>query len=168
MSITRRAAVTVLVLCLCIGVDLGTKTIIRETLTRPLPQYYLGGALRLSYWENIGSTMSAGDHLPAAPRFWAFTVAAGVVAGLVIMCVIMWPGLKATQVIAGSLIAGGALSNVIDRLLHEGRVLDFINIAIAPLNVMIFNFADVAIALGTIMFVIASIRRLIGYSSRQI
>jgi signal peptidase II len=80
----------------------------------------------------------------------------------------MWPGLKATQVIAGSLIAGGALSNVIDRLLHEGRVLDFINIAIAPLNVMIFNFADVAIALGTIMFTIASIRRLIGYSSRQI
>lgn len=149
-----------LILCLSIGVDLGAKTIARNTLTRSLPQYYLGGALRLSNWENVGSTLSAGDDLPAPLRFWAFTVAVGLAAGCLVVFVSAWPGLKSPQVIAGSLIAGGTLSNVIDRLLHEGRVLDFINIAVAPLNLMIFNLADVAIALGAMMLAITAIRRL--------
>lgn len=166
--IRNRFFLVALILCLCIGVDLGTKTIARETLTRSLPQYYLSGALRLSPWENIGSTMSAGGHLPPAPRFWAFTVVAGAVAAGIIMFVLAWPGLKILPVVAGSLMAGGALSNVIDRLLHEGRVLDFINILIAPLDMMIFNFADVAIALGAILLTVAVARRLIGYSSRRI
>jgi len=58
------------------------------------------------------------------------------------------------------LIAGGALSNVIDRLSHDGHVLDFIHVMIAPLDLMIFNFADFTIGLGAIILTTSKLRAL--------
>ncbi len=78
-----------------------------------------------------------------------------------ILFVLIKSALGATQIAAISLIAGGTLSNVIDRLLHDGRVLDFINIVIAPLHLMIFNLADAAIAAGGVILAISTIRRLV-------
>ncbi len=67
------------------------------------------------------------------------------------------------RVIAGALFAGGAFSNVIDRLLHKGCVLNFTNIAVASLITIIFDFADVAIMLGKSMLAVAGIRQVDRY-----
>ncbi len=82
-----------------------------------------------------------------------------IFAAAVIAFIVLRAGLTPTGVAAGSLIAGGTLSNVIDRLLHEGRALDFINIVMTPLHLMIFNLADVSIALGMIMLLYLALRR---------
>jgi signal peptidase II len=159
MRVIRRIALVVSILCLCIGLDQSTKTSIRETLTGSTPQYYLADVLRLSHWENAGTFMSIGDRLPEPVRLLAFTISvSGFAVGLIVFMLVR-PGLRQAQIIAGSLIAGGSLSNVIDRLLHEGRVLDFINIVITPLHLMIFNLADVAIALGAAILLLLTVRQ---------
>ncbi|MBA2491188.1 MAG: signal peptidase II [Gammaproteobacteria bacterium] len=147
-------------MCLCIIADLGSKAAVRVTLADAPARYYLGGWLRLSHWENAGTMMSFGDSLPRSSRYWLFTVAAGMFAAGLIVFLLTKSGLTATQITAGSLIAGGTLSNVIDRLLHDGRALDFVNIVMTPLHLMLFNLADVAIALGIIMLLYLALRRL--------
>jgi signal peptidase II len=154
----RRMVLVALIVCLCI--DLGTKTIVRETLAGASARYYAGGVLRLKPWENAGTLMSIGDGLPEPARFWSFTVLVSGLAASLIAFMLVKPGLKPAQAVAGSLIAGGTLSNVIDRLLHEGRVLDFINIVITPLHLMIFNLADAAIGLGAVILLFLVLRRL--------
>ncbi len=52
-----------------------------------------------------------------------------------------------------ALLIGGALGNLIDRIV-VGKVLDFI---VTPLRPGIFNVADVAIYLGLIIFLLATI-----------
>ncbi len=150
-----------LVLCLCIGADLSTKALVRETMAGSPPRYYLGDLLRLSHWENAGTLMSVGDDLSEAARFWGFTVLMGALAVGLIMFIIIRCDLKTWYVIAGSLIAGGTLSNVIDRLWHAGRVLDFINIVITPLDIMILNLADAEIAFGAAILLLLTARRLV-------
>jgi len=159
MSTGHRAALTFCIVCLCIAADLGSKAVVRATLADAPAQYYLHGWLRLSYWENAGTVMSLGDELPRALRYQAFTVGAAMFAAALIAFIVLSARLTPTGVTAGSLIAGGSLSNVIDRLLHEGRALDFINIVMTPLHLMIFNLADVALALGMVMLLYLALRR---------
>jgi signal peptidase II len=51
---------------------------------------------------------------------------------------------------AVSLIAGGA-SNLVDRFLYDGRVVDFLNFGIGNLRTGILNIADLSIVGGVIV-----------------
>lgn len=53
---------------------------------------------------------------------------------------------KTSQVLSG-LVAGGALGNLVDRLLY-GRVFDFLDLHLGPYHWPTFNLADAAITLG--------------------
>jgi signal peptidase II len=55
-----------------------------------------------------------------------------------------------------ALIFAGGIGNIIDRLLFEKHVSDFINIGIGDLRTGIFNFADVYVTLGVISFLLFS------------
>ena len=57
-----------------------------------------------------------------------------------------------------SLILGGALGNVIDRLLH-GHVVDFIQLHHRGWYFPSFNVADAAISVGAVLLVIDELRR---------
>lgn len=51
-----------------------------------------------------------------------------------------------------SLILGGALGNLVDRLIH-GHVIDFIDFYIGTWHFWTFNVADAAISIGAVMLV---------------
>jgi signal peptidase II len=57
-----------------------------------------------------------------------------------------------------SLILGGALGNVIDRLLY-GHVVDFLDFHWAPGPLPAFNVADSAICIGAGLFILDELRR---------
>lgn len=59
---------------------------------------------------------------------------------------------------AFSLILGGAIGNLIDRVLY-GQVTDFIDFHIGTWHWPAFNVADSAITIGAILFVIDELRR---------
>jgi signal peptidase II len=43
---------------------------------------------------------------------------------------------------------------LIDRLIYDGRVTDFLNVGIGPLRTGIFNLADMAILAGALLLVL--------------
>ena len=58
--------------------------------------------------------------------------------------------------IAGlAFIVGGGCGNLIDRLLRDGRVGDFMNIGIGPLRTGIFNFADLFVLTGCLLLLLS-------------
>ena len=55
-----------------------------------------------------------------------------------------------------ALILGGAIGNLIDRLLY-GKVVDFLDLMIGNFHWYIFNIADSSVTIGMILFIIYSI-----------
>jgi signal peptidase II len=47
-----------------------------------------------------------------------------------------------------SLICGGGVGNLADRVRYHGYVTDFLNVGIGPVGTGIFNMADVALMTG--------------------
>jgi len=67
--------------------------------------------------------------------------------------------LPAVTVLAFSLVLGGGLSNLLDRVAYGGYVVDFINLRIGSLRTGIFNAADVAITIGVLLVVFGGQRQ---------
>lgn len=65
--------------------------------------------------------------------------------------------------LGAGMLLGGASSNLIDRMIHNGRVIDFIAVPYFS----IFNIADVCITLGVIMLIFAELRRSYGQSGQS-
>ncbi|MGE0642983.1 MAG: signal peptidase II [Nitrospira sp.] len=53
----------------------------------------------------------------------------------------------------------GGLSNLFNRLRHDGRVIDFLNLGIGSLRIGIFNVADACITAGISLPIIQSLQR---------
>lgn len=109
--------------------------------------------LRINETRNFGASFSLGAGWGA----WIGVAALGVVGFLV------WKGTSLRSrlgAIALGLIVGGAIGNVIDRLLRgdtgfmSGGVVDFIDFQWWP----IFNFADIGIVVGSILFVLVLLK----------
>lgn len=52
------------------------------------------------------------------------------------------------KTIALSLVIGGGIGNLIDRIFNEGRVIDFMNIGIGPVRTRVFNIAVLSLPSG--------------------
>jgi signal peptidase II len=65
-----------------------------------------------------------------------------------------------------SLILGGALGNVIDRLM-SGAVVDFIDVHYANWHWPAFNVADSAISIGAVLIIFCELRKAFGKSSQS-
>jgi len=88
---------------------------------------------------------------------WAFT-ALGVVAALVIGFLLKRHASQKMFCTALSLILGGALGNVIDRLMY-GHVIDFLDFHVGGWHWPAFNVADSAITVGAVLLVFDELRR---------
>mgnify|MGYP000367247779 CR=1 FL=1 len=88
---------------------------------------------------------------------WFFTII-GIVAAVVIIWLLQKNTHDRPFCIALSLILGGAIGNVLDRLLY-GAVVDFIDVHYSGWHWPAFNIADSAISIGATLIVINEIRR---------
>jgi signal peptidase II len=57
-----------------------------------------------------------------------------------------------------ALLFSGGIGNIIDRLLYDRHVPDFMNIGINNIRTGIFNFADVCVTVGVISLLLISYR----------
>ncbi len=97
---------------------------------------------------------------------WFFTVL-----GLLASAYIFWLLRKSQQdkllSFALSLILGGALGNVLDRIMY-GAVVDFIDLYYQYWHWPAFNLADSAICLGATLIVLTELRKTFGKSSQPL
>jgi signal peptidase II len=66
---------------------------------------------------------------------------------------------EAPFISALALVLAGGSSNLVDRFVNDGYVVDFINIGAGPIRTGIFNVADAAIAAGVLLILVHSWRR---------
>ena len=152
MKFFERLGLIIIVLLLSVGCDQGTKALAEEHLANRGTISLLGDTVRLHYAENQGAILSLGARLPAAARFWIFTVFVGAVLVVTLLYLFRDGDLGHGQVVALSLILGGGVSNLIDRIMNDGAVIDFLNIGISNLRTGIFNVADIAVFAGVGLF----------------
>ena len=154
MSRFKRTLLMLVVLLSCVGCDQASKHIVRARLPESVAYSFWGDVVRLQHVQNHGAFLSLGATLSDGARFAIFVLA--VAAALLGMVVYLMrkPGIGAANVIALSLIAGGGVGNLVDRIFLRGGVTDFLNLGIGQVRTGIFNIADVAIMVGVGMLLL--------------
>jgi signal peptidase II len=111
------------------------------------------GFFRITHTENTGAAFSLFADSPA-PWKTAMLIAFSVIA-LIVVAILLWKN-QSTNIATGiglSLIMGGALGNLWDRLVR-GRVVDFLLVYVKRYEWPVFNLADSAIVIGAGLLVI--------------
>jgi signal peptidase II len=158
MTFSRRLILITVIVLTCVGCDQATKAAAKNYLVPSQPVSFLGDTFRLHYTINTGGFLSLGSKLPVALRFWLLTMMTGIFVAGALVFLLLRPGLRPAFVSGLSLIIGGGIGNLIDRMLNNGAVIDFMNIGIGSLRTGIFNIADVAIMAGGGMLIFFSFR----------
>ncbi|MBF4490344.1 lipoprotein signal peptidase [Psychrobacter sp. N25K4-3-2] len=148
-----RAFMWYLVSLIVLIIDQWTKWLAETNLTfhEPVPviEPFLNWTLAYNYGAAFSFLADAGGW-----QKWFFSGLALIMSLFLIIYLIKAPR-KATLLSLGlALVLGGAVGNLIDRLLH-GHVIDFIHVHNADVwHYPIFNIADMGISIGVAMIVI--------------
>jgi len=138
----------ILILGSSVGCDQVTKNVAKANLTPSKPVAYLGGLFQFRYIENSGAMLGLGAKLPQETRVWTLIIFNGVMLMGVLWFIWRSKEMSYLSVLGSTLMIGGGTSNIIDRLVNNGAVVDFMQIGIGPVRTGIFNVADVAIIAG--------------------
>jgi signal peptidase II len=111
------------------------------------------GLFRLTHLENPGAAFSIFAESDS-PYRTALLVGISL-AALAVVALLLWKrrGSFSSTTIALSLIAGGALGNLWDRI-SDGKVTDFLDFYIGPHHWPPFNLADSAIVVGALLLML--------------
>jgi signal peptidase II len=134
------------VLAFVVALDIATKQIAVATLGRA-PVAVLGDWLQFRLVYNQGAAF--GIHVGDYSRV-VFTVLALVALGILGSMVRRTAAGDWLRLVALSLVCGGAVGNLLDRLRSSRGVVDFIDVYIGPLHWPTFNVADMAVSCGAV------------------
>lgn len=132
-----------------VGIDQWTKWLVSTNMQlngSPINLLEIGGkeVLNLYYCTNNGTAFSM---LEGKTTFLIVITSAVI---LVLIAGLLLKKINRPEfVVSVSLIIGGGVGNLIDRLFRNGSVIDFIDVRI--INFAIFNFADICAVVGGIL-----------------
>ena len=145
----------IILFCLCsllfIGCDQVTKNLAKDHLVEGVSTSYLNDTVRLIYVQNTGAALGLGDDLHPQLSFWLLSILP-----LLALCGLCYYAMKnvrqlgSLELFSFCLIFGGGLGNIIDRILYDRHVTDFLNIGVGNVRTGIFNFADMCVTSGVI------------------
>lgn len=136
---------------LCVGCDQSTKTLASNYLPKFQFDSYLFDLFRIGYAENTGAFLGIGSSLPSEYRYGVFIITVSVVLLGLLSYVVLSKNMSSNRVIAFTLLISGGGSNLYDRIVNNGAVIDFLNIGLGSIRTGVFNIADVAIVVGGII-----------------
>lgn len=135
----------------CVGCDQASKRVAAEILKGTETRSFWGDVFRLTYAENSGAFLGLGGGWPEPLRWLAFTGAALLVVGASLAWVVSQTRDQRQHTLAVwamVLVAAGGAGNLVDRVIRDGRVIDFMNFGLGSVRTGIFNIADVQIMVG--------------------
>lgn len=121
------------------------------------PTTFLNGFIRFEYVENPGAFLGIGAQLPGVLRFLIFVIVTGTMLVMLLLVIKERAGAP-MQPVGLALVAGGGLGNLIDRIINDGRVVDFVSLGLGPVRTGIFNVADVAVMAGAMLLLYGFLR----------
>ncbi|PPU93238.1 signal peptidase II [Xanthomonas albilineans] len=145
---TPSALIWLLLSALVIGLDQWSKAWVLSSLPEFTPVTVIPGVWN---WYRTYNTGAAFSFLSQAGgwQLWFFTLLALGISGLLAWWLARTPRSEWRSAVPYALVIGGAIGNVIDRLLH-GHVVDFIQWYVGQHYWPSFNLADSAIVAGAI------------------
>lgn len=141
------------------GLDQYTKVLAREHIRGKGTIQVVGNFLVLVYAENTGAFLSLGSTLPQPWKSIMMVIFPLIIVGASLAYIILNKKMTTGQVIALSSVIAGGLSNLLDRILFNGSVSDFINLGIGRLRTGVLNVADLSITFGALVFIILEFQR---------
>ncbi len=153
MQITRPFLWGLVLAGVVIGLDQLSKWWIVEFVMNPPVRIEVTSFFNLVLAHNRGVSFgmfAAGSEVEK----WALVAVALAISGFLVRW--LWQARTAVAVMALGLIIGGAIGNVIDRVL-VGAVVDFLDFHLASRHWPAFNIADTAISLGAAGLIFESI-----------
>jgi signal peptidase II len=148
----RRTGLLVAAAAVTLLLDVLSKVVAVAVLEGHPPMKLLGGALYLVVYRNSGAAFSMATGLT-----WLLSL---IALGVVVVIVRLAPRLRSAPWAFGlGLVLGGALGNLVDRLLRapgplRGHVVDFLSLLAPDGSVWpVFNLADSAIVCGGVVLV---------------
>ena len=133
---------------LIVLLDYYTKNLVRQSLSLGetwMPLEWLAPYVRIVHWQNSGAAFGmfqSGGLI--------FTGLAIVVSIFILFYFPQVPKDEWALRLAMGMQLGGALGNLLDRLLHDGYVTDFISVG----NFPVFNVADSSISVGVCVLIL--------------
>ncbi len=150
----KMALAWLLISVLIVVLDLWTKSLATESLSlyRPVE---LTSWLNMTLAHNYGAAFSFLSDAGGWQR-WLFTGLASVVTLVLIVWLLRLQSSEKLTAAALCLIIGGAVGNLIDRIIN-GYVVDFIDVHVNDWHWPAFNLADSAITCGVILLLLDSL-----------
>ncbi len=158
MNLVKRILLILFVLVACVGCDQSTKTYAESNLPKAQALSFLADTVRLQVAHNEGAFLSLGASAPKSWRLAALRLGVSALLLALLGYMLLIRDARPSFILALTLILAGGVSNLIDRFIHGGYVIDFINLGIGSLRTGIFNVADIAITLGVLMLLVQNWR----------
>lgn len=158
IKFTDRLIVLLLATFLSVGIDQATKAMAKTELMGKGRYSYLGDIVRLQYIENRGAFLSLGDSLGGTWGTIVLIILPVIALSLCVVYLFLSKKITRGTLVGISLIIGGGAGNLIDRILYDRSVIDFLNFGIGGLRTGIMNLADLFLTAGFVVLFIVSFK----------
>ena len=154
----RNVLITALVF-LSIALDQISKIWVRNNFESYIEHNIIGDVFTLIKVENTGAFLGMGSELSETMRVLLLIVLPVIVLVSITIYNYIDKSLDKTSIIGFSLIIGGGIGNIFDRIVY-GSVTDFLYLNFGGvLKTGIFNIADLSVTTGMILILISSFKK---------
>ena len=154
----NRYSLITLIVGLSIAFDQLSKIWVRNNFESYIEKSIIGDVFTLIKVENTGAFLGMGSELSEIPRILLLIVLPIIVLISITLYTYLEKTLDQTSIIGFSLIIGGGIANIFDRIVY-GSVTDFLYINFGGIfKTGIFNIADLSVTTGMILILISSFK----------
>tara|TARA_S200000501_G_C20717792_1_gene697034 strand:- start:94 stop:582 length:489 start_codon:yes stop_codon:yes gene_type:complete len=154
----NRYSLITLIVGLSIAFDQLSKIWVRNNFESYIEKSIIGDVFTLIKVENTGAFLGMGSELSEIPRILLLIVLPIIVLISITLYTYLEKTLDQTSIIGFSLIIGGGIANIFDRIVY-GSVTDFLYINLGGIfKTGIFNIADVSVTTGMILILVSSFK----------
>ena len=154
----NRYSLITLIVGLSIAFDQLSKIWVRNNFESYIEKSIIGDVFTLIKVENTGAFLGMGSELSEIPRILLLIFLPIIVLISITLYTYLEKTLDQTSIIGFSLIIGGGIANIFDRIVY-GSVTDFLYINLGGIfKTGIFNIADVSVTTGMILILISSFK----------
>jgi signal peptidase II len=159
LTSAQRAKWIGLITVVCVALDQLSKVIAKSYLNLTDVHSFLGDTVRFTLAHNRGAFLSLGASLPESIRQPLFSVGVGVLLIALLVYALRSKTLDRLAVTALALVFAGGASNLGDRVVYGGYVVDYVQLGIGWLRTGVFNIADMAIMAGAFILLFDAFRK---------
>jgi signal peptidase II len=142
-----------------IGCDQASKQYARKHFKNKPAVHFAMDTLVIVYAENSGGFLSLGSNIKQPFKMIVMIIIPVIAVLFALIFIFTGQYLSWLELFLICGVLGGGISNLYDRIIHNGMVTDFLNVGIGNIRTGIFNLADMAIMFGLLFLVIIQLMK---------